>query len=87
VVVADRARWPGLGSGPVHDQHAVSLRMIGRWSTLSTLPVLGTLLKFPLRFFETSGSDQCLLVSWKRFFQRRVSSSEMPKKTEMAPLY
>lgn len=30
VVVADRVRWPGLGSEPEHDQHAVSLRAIGR---------------------------------------------------------
>lgn len=72
MVVADRVRWPGLGSGP---EHAVSLRVIGRWSTLSIVPVLGTLLKLPLRLFKTSGPDQCLLASWKRFFQRHVSSS------------
>ena len=33
VVVADRVRWPGLGGGPEHDQHAVPLRLIGGWLT------------------------------------------------------
>jgi hypothetical protein len=93
VIVADRVRWPGLGSGPEHDQHAVSLRVIGRWSTLSlslsTVPVLGTLLKLPLRLFKTSGPDQCLLAFWKRLFQRRVSSSPQgdAQEAEVAPLY
>jgi hypothetical protein len=79
VVVADRARWPGLGSGPEHDQHAVSVRAIEMVDSLSlslsTVPVLVTLLKLPLRLFKTSGPDHCLLASWERYFQRRVSSS------------
>ena len=35
MVVADRARWPGLGSGPEHDQHAVSVRAIEMVDSLS----------------------------------------------------
>src|ERR1700733_13692557 len=62
--------------------------MIGSLS-LSSVHVLETLLKSPLRLYKTSVSDWCLLA-----FSRSgvsggmlVAHGEMHKKTEVAPLY